>query len=280
MISYEQATEFLIGHFFTEIHELTPPIFTERVAKDYLCRFLSPEWVEFYWEKSGDYFITELLTEYNYRTSQGISVFFTFIDDYGRKIKGNINEGCDTKYSIFQQALMSLTHNEFERLSARILKFINCSLCQLTPHSHDQGLDAFGLKSLFSYKTTSNDKNSLDVWILIQAKHYSNEPIGTKEIREFYGASNFAIHKIYSTEKEKYHALNLKVCSPISLIVVTSSEVKRTVSILAKKSGIVLITSKELCSIFFENSDLLRNLSPITIESVTHALRQESSISV
>lgn len=193
-------------------------------------------------------------------------------------MKGKLEPYCDIKYSLFQKALMLLTDIEFQRLSARILDFVGCKITFLTPLSHDQGLDGFGVKPLLSYEVTSSFKNSLDVWILIQAKHYEKHSISSKEIRELVGSSDLAIHKIFATESERYPSLDLKPFAPIALIVTTSSEVKRTVSTLAKKTGIILITGCELCSIFYNHSAALSSLVSPSAEKIVEILRQEAQL--
>ena len=137
MISYEQAREYLIQYFFTEINEFTPPSFTETVAKNYLKRTFSVEWVDCFWRNNSVAFISDLIEEYNYRLHSGIPLCFDFIDTSLTKIKGHLDPGADTKFSYFRQALLSLNDNEFELLSARILNYVGCELAYATPQSHD-----------------------------------------------------------------------------------------------------------------------------------------------
>ena len=147
MISYEQARDYLIQYFFTEINEFTPPSFTETVAKNFLRRTFSVEWVDCFWRNNSGLFISELIGEYNYRLRSGMPLYFDFIDTSSTKMKGYLDPSTDTRFSLFREALLLLNANEFELLSARILNYIGCELAYATPQSHDQGIDAFGQKS-------------------------------------------------------------------------------------------------------------------------------------
>ena len=135
MISYEQARDYLIQYFFTEISEFTPPSFTETVAKNFLKRTFSVEWIDCFWRNNSDLFISDLIDEYNYRLRSGIPLYFDFIDTSLTKIKGYLDPSTDTIFSLFRQALLHLNDSEFELLSARILNYVGCELSYATPQS-------------------------------------------------------------------------------------------------------------------------------------------------
>lgn len=272
---YQVAREQLLQFFLTELSDETPPAFVEDLAKQFLLRSHNLEWVNGFWESIGGDFISDLTDEYNIRLADGFPIYFEFIDDLGTKVRGYVNPDISYDTAAFQQALLLLTDTEFERLSGRILQLAGCSRAWVTPKSHDQGLDAFGCYHLFNLPKISSSSNIFESWILIQAKHYNKEMVCSSEIREFIGSVELAKVHAFAVKGEKYPDLNLKLYTPITYILVTSGELKRTVHILAEKIGIILLSASDLCVIFSDNwvSD-----PPTSIDEFVGRLRNEASL--
>jgi hypothetical protein len=247
---YELARDQLIHFFLTELSEATPPDFVEKIAKGFLLRSHNPEWVDEFWENLGADFIADLTEEYNSRIENGFPVYFTFIDDLGTKVRGWSNPTVPYDTATFQRALLCLTDTEFERLSGRILSFAGCANAWVTPKSHDQGLDAFGYHHLFDLPKISSLSNIFQSWIIIQAKHYNKEMVCTADVREFVGSVQLAKYRKFAVKGVKYPQLDLRPCTPIAYVLVTSGEVKRTTHLLAERAGVLLISASDLCAIF------------------------------
>lgn len=275
MNSYQIAREQLLQFFLTELSEATPSTFVEDLAKEFLLRSHNLEWVNEFWEKIGGDFISDLIDEYNRRIEDGFPIYFEFIDDLGTKVRGWVNPDIPYNTSAFQKALLLLTDTDFERLSGRILQLAGCSHAWVTPKSHDQGLDAFGCYHLFNLPKISSVSNIFESWILIQAKHYNKEMVCSSEIREFIGSVELAKVHAFAVKGEKYPDLNLKHCTPIAYILVTSGEVRRTVHILAEKIGIFLLSAGDLCVIF---STEWETDPPTSIDELADRLRHEASL--
>ena len=271
---YQIAREQLLQFFLTELSEATPPAFVEDLAKQFLLRSHNIEWVNGFWESIGGDFISDLTDEYNRRLADGFPIYFEFIDDLGTKVRGYVNPDISYDTATFQQALFLLTDTEFERLSGRILQLAGCSRAWVTPKSHDQGLDAFGCYHLFDLPKISSSSNIFESWILIQAKHYNKEMVCSSEIREFIGSVELAKIHAFAVKGEKYPDLNLKHYTPITFILVTSGEVKRTAHILAEKIGIIFLSASDLCVIFSTEwgTDL-----PTSVDEFVSKLRNEAS---
>ena len=72
--------------------------------------------------------------------------------------------------------------------------------------------------------------------------------------------------------------MELRALAPIAYVVVTSGEVKRTVCILARKSGIILITASELYSIYLNHSPGFALTTYPSVDSILEYLQQESRL--
>lgn len=274
MNTYEIAREQLLHFFLTELSKATPATFVEDIAKEFLLRSHNTEWVEEFWENLGEDFIAELVEEYNARIEYGFPVYFTFIDDLGTKIRGWVNPVISYDTASFQRAILLLTDTEFERLSGRILHFAGCRNAWVTPKSHDQGLDAFGCYYLFDIPKISSASNIFQSWIFIQAKHYNKEMVCTSDVREFVGSVELAKSRTFALKGEKYRELDLRPCTPIAYILVTSGEIKRTTHLLADKAGILILSASDLCVIF---SREWGPNQPSTIDELVCKLRDEAS---
>lgn len=274
MNSYEKAREQLLHFFLTELSDTTPPAFVEDLAKEFLLRDYNPEWVADFWENLGADVIDDLINEYNARIQSDFPICFTFLDDSGRKLRGWSNPRISYNTSTFQKALLSLTDTEFERVSAYILHLVGCATFCATPQSHDQGLDAFGCYHLFDLPKMSSASNIFDSWILIQAKHYNSEMVCTSHVREFVGSVQLARYHTFAVKGEKYPQLDLKPCTPIAHVLVTSGEVKRTTHLLAEKAGILLLSSSDLCVIFTTKWGADQ---PGSVDELVDRLRSEAS---
>lgn len=274
MNNYEIARGQLIHFFLTELSEATPPTFVEDISKEFLLRSHNPEWVDEFWEYLGEDFIADLIKEYNTRIEYGLPVYFTFIDELGTKVRGWLNPIITYDTSTFQRALLRLTDTEFERLSGRILHFVGCINSCATPKSHDQGLDAFGCYYLFDLPKISSASNIFRSWIFIQAKHYNKEMVCTSDVREFVGSVQLAKSHTFAVKGEKYPQLDVRPCTPIAYILVTSGEVKQTTHLLAEKAGILFLSASDLCVIF---STKWGADQPTSIDELVDKLRNEAS---
>jgi len=187
----------------------------------------------------------QLVTEYNERFLGSGSLRFQILDDTGDKICGIGKQG-DLERLMFQDCLNELSHTEFEGLSAVVLQIAGCGDVWRTPASHDQGIDAFGHATLIKRTRGAWLGAAPQITFLAQAKHYSECRVGSKDIREFVGSYELALHKIYSDIYKKYERLVMLPFGPVSLIFITSEEIPATVKRLSLRSGVVVLTSDDL----------------------------------
>lgn len=186
-----------------------------------------------------------LVDEFNNRFEKPHSLRFRLLDDSGEKIAG-IGYTDQHEKIEFQNAINELSSYEFETLSAYILKVAGCADYWSTPESHDQGLDAFGYFGFFQRTSGEWFAGIPRVTLLAQAKHFKSVKVGSKDIREFIGSFELAVHKIYSTVDERYSDLNIPPFAPVGLLFITTEEVPLTVKRLGIRAGIVVLTSDDL----------------------------------
>ena len=252
MASFEEIRVEIVDYFLTEFPNDHAIAFVETIVKEILCPTYHEELVEDFWEKTGHRVIEDLIKERDRRIIEKLPIYFSFEDSGGTIVKGwsNINAELDT--AEFQKALLRLSHSEFETLSARILQLIGCVEYWVTPSSHDQGIDAFGKFPLLPaiVPEFQSSRGSFHCWILVQAKHYGISRIDSATIRDFAGAAHFARFGTYAQESAKYGELDLKVDTPIGLVITTSGEVKRTARLLVQRADIFILTTSDICAIF------------------------------
>ena len=236
-----------IAHFLTVFPVQNPPRNLRHYASELLSASYSQEVIDNFLAVRFDTLRDTLVTEFNERGEEGTSVRYCFADDDGEIIQGNGDIAQD-KLITFQDGINALTPSEFEAFSAHVLRLAACNRVWKTQETHDEGLDAFGYMPYFRLHHDWLGKP--EVVFLAQAKHYSECKVGSKDIREFVGSSRLATLKIYSKIDGRYTDLDIKPFAPVALIFVTTQEVPRTVKHMARASGIVVLTSDDLCRLF------------------------------
>jgi hypothetical protein len=194
----------------------------------------------------------QLVAEFNDRFGTEHALRYRFPDDDASQICG-IGEHIISERIEFQDAINALTPAEFEALSANVLTLFGCDEVWKTPNSHDQGIDSFGYFCLVNSKKSIWQGYSPCMAFLAQAKHYSQCKVGSADIREFIGAFELARKRIYSSISDKYPELSLPHYSPVALIFLTTEEVPRTVKLMSRRAGIIVLSSDDICDLFLDS---------------------------
>ncbi len=247
-----QPVNDVIAHFLTDFSWNHRACKLEDYVRSLLCKRYSPDYADELLQKYLSDIVNVLMDEYEARVRERDLLRYKIIDDNGEKVAG-IGSRWQNRLIVFQDALNALTHAQFESLSARVLGAMGCSRVWVTPESHDQGLDSFGYGRVFSRNVPLEVAQQCPVVFLVQAKHYTKEKIGTRDIREFIGSYDLAVHKIYSTQDEIYVDLTLQPFGPAVLVFMTTQEIPKTVKRLAAKTGVVVMASQEICSVMIRS---------------------------
>src|SRR5574341_377788 len=235
----------VIAHFLSEFPFNQRRCKTEDYVRDYLSLRLKPEYVDDLLNKYFKAIVSILIDEYNNRVISREILRYRMIDSEGAVIEG-VGPGWQKKLRIFQDALNTLSHSDFESLSARILAILGCTDVWVTPQSHDQGLDAFGYADAFPKMVPKEINSQCKIVCLAQAKHYKKDVVGSRDIREFIGSVELAIHKIYSTIDAKYIDLEIKPFGPCIMVFITTEEIPKTVKLISKNAGIFVLCAQDL----------------------------------
>ncbi len=238
----------VLAHFLTVFPVESPPRELRRYIADVLRLSYSDEVLENFLAARFEDIQDALVREFNDRGEDGASIRYMFADDDGKYVEG-IGGLAQADRIAFQDGINSLTSAEFEAFSAHVLRLASCNRVWKTQETHDEGLDAFGYMSYF--QINNEWIGSPEVIFLAQAKHYSDCKVGSRDIREFVGSSRLAALRIYSKIDDRYTDLDIKPFAPVALIFVTTQEVPRTVKNMGRASGIVVLTSDDLCRLFY-----------------------------
>jgi hypothetical protein len=217
---------------------------TRDVVREFLLQTFSEERVAEFLDVQLSLLQAELVEEVNSRYTSGLPLRFQIADSAGVGSKVCGNSDTSSKANIaFQEILHSLSPGEFENLAAVILRILGCSEVFATPHSHDQGVDAFGYQHVIAnvpYGVTHHL-----TWIA-QAKHYLSQAVSTNEIRELVGTKELLLAKAFSTIDKKYSELRLLNYAPTAIVLITTEEIPVTVRRLANNSGAFVLAASDL----------------------------------
>lgn len=271
-MSYPEAVDEILAHFLTDFDINCRPYLLKSYITKELEKTYSTEHVDTIVEKYYNVIQKFLMEEYDSRLKDDQLLRYEFLDAEGTRVKG-IGKGSTSRLRLLQNALNSISNAEFERLSAVILKWMGCREVWATPLSHDQGLDAFGY--YYGFKKYLPRRCVCTVVMLAQAKHYRKHKVGTKDIREFVGSYDLAVHKIFSTLDAKYSQLLIKPFGPTLLVFLTTQEVPMTFKRLADKAGVVVLAAEDIYYIIIKRrflralkwskSNLVRKLQELAI---------------
>jgi hypothetical protein len=238
----------VIAYFLTEYPVDSPASRLADVVSAFLLKSFNEEATDTLIRSHFDTIRDTLVKQFNTRYDSRNSLRYRLIDDEGNQIAG-IGEDGKKQKPAFQDALNALSHSQFESVAAWILAIAGCDIVYRTPESHDQGLDAFGYRPFLRKKRSNWAATAPQLIFLAQAKHYNECRVGTKEVREFVGSYDLAVHKIYSTVDARYQELDIPPFAPVALLFLTTEEIADTVKRLATRSGIIVLTSDDLFEI-------------------------------
>lgn len=190
------------------------------------------------------------------KLAENLSLFFEAVkESYGYSL---LELDADTFiYKVdnhYKNDLMNLTKvieeisaDDFEKLCALFLKeIVKCESVNATQRSHDQGIDFVGYKKYVQCLTTEEQNENL-LYVIGQAKHYTDQCVDTSEIRELAGAiyllrtNDFAKKRSGANEKVIYNNLNIDAFTPIVPYFITSNYFSDYAYVLCKNAAIIAI---------------------------------------
>jgi hypothetical protein len=244
-MTYPESVHETIAHFLTAYPHDAPLSKTEDYVRKHMAKRYSQEVVDDTIKKHYTYILSVLIDEHDRRSRDGDLLRYRFVDTQGEIVRG-IGSTWAKRFRVFQDAINDLNDDEFEGLSANLLTVLGCDMVWKTPASHDQGLDAFGYAPAFTSKTPREIRSQCRIVYLAQAKHYSKHKVGSRDLREFVGSVELAVHKIFSTVDEKYVDLEIRPFGPCVMVLMTSEEIPFTVKTIGRNAGIVVLSAQDI----------------------------------
>ena len=215
-----------------------------------------------------------------FKLAEDISVFFETVKE---KYNYNLFKiDTDTLFysldSHYKDDLVNITKvieqisaDGFEKLCALFLKeIVKCESVNATQRSHDQGIDFVGYKK-YVQCLTAEEQNSNLLYVIGQAKHYTNQSVETSEIRELAGsvyllrANNFAKKRNEKGDKVIYSNLKIDAFTPVVPYFITSNYFSRYAYILCKNASIIAVDRLSL-SLNFLFSNKFKGMSQKDIQ--------------
>lgn len=146
--------------------------------------------------------------------------------------------------------LASLPHEDFERLSAKILGLLGARHYRQTRRSKDQGIDFYGKLVLADLDPTQlpflRFQHDFEVWIMGQAKHYPAGLVSAPEVRELVGAVLLARSKVFATREPLFQDLTSRIADPLVALFLTTGSYTRDAKLLGEAAGVILKTGQEI----------------------------------
>ena len=239
----QQCLSYFLCHFDPEASKRR----TIDVTRQFLKKHYSEEKIDEFLDAKLSSLQSLLVAEYNQRSEDGRPLRYKIVDRHaeGSQVEGLAQKSSSRQIS-FQNALKEISATDFERLSAVLLRKLGCETVFFTPSSHDQGIDAFGYKSVIS-DLPYGVQHKL-TWIA-QAKHYQSTDISSNSVRDLVGARELLLARVFSTVDDRYSELTLRRYGPTALALVTSEEVPTTVRRMSVNAGIFVFASSDLYEI-------------------------------
>ena len=148
--------------------------------------------------------------------------------------------------------LRQLDPHDFELLCRRVLKLFGVRLPCLTRGTADEGIDFFGQLEgetiFFPQDLQPTIQRQLSIWLVGQAKRYTNAPTGTPVIRDLVGAVTLAKAGGLSTATSPFPGLTIRVSDPVFLMLMTAGTLSTRAWNLAARSGVIAIDGEILAA--------------------------------
>jgi hypothetical protein len=240
----DQIAKLCLSHFLCEFDPKSKKRLTKDVVRGIALPVFSEEKVNEFIDYRLTKFQQELVEEFNDRYADRRPLRFQIADTAGVGVMVSGYRSKKLAKEIrFQNALHKTTAEEFETLAAIVLKILGCTKVFSTPSSHDQGVDAFGYRSLVD-PTPYGVTHGL-TWIA-QAKRYHSAKVTTGDVRQLVGSKELLVAKMFSTVDERYKELRLRPYAPTAVALITTEEIPTTVRRLADGAGVFVFASSDL----------------------------------
>jgi hypothetical protein len=167
------------------------------------------------------------------------SLYSSSTEDDGVKLEKK-RRACAPK---ILESVRSLSDTDFEFLCGLALKCLAVDRPFVSKQSGDQGVDFFGKADFARFvKGTSQLETvtgELSIWLVGQAKRYNKTKVTTSALRELVGSLELVRARAFADNGEALRHLQVRVCEPTFLLLVTSGVFTSGSHELLKNAGII-----------------------------------------
>lgn len=160
-------------------------------------------------------------------------------------------------FSSYADFLRKLTWREFEGCCKGILGLLGCADPTLTAGSNDQGVDFFGQLTLEGRLDNFSELPGIDrrlgVWMVGQAKHYTETRVSTPDLRELVGSVELARAGAFADGGIALKGFHPRVCDPVFYLFFTTGTISSDGRILLKESGVVSMDGSQIAVFLSDN---------------------------
>jgi Restriction endonuclease len=143
----------------------------------------------------------------------------------------------------YYQAIRNLNSGDFEHLCGKLIGLLGVQAPKVTKRTSDQGIDFYGklsLESILSPQDLSPTiQRQLVIWLVGQAKRYTEGQSGTPEIRDLVGAIALGRAGVFASSTDPYPDLAIRVADPVFAIFITTGSLSSAAWRLLQRSGVI-----------------------------------------
>lgn len=143
----------------------------------------------------------------------------------------------------YKNYVENLNPRRFECLCGLILHLLGVKNPIVTKGAGDDGIDFFGLWELGEKALQTvmfpNFEKQMKIWLVGQAKHYTELQVSTPDVRELIGSIELAKSSVFSYKNNDFDYLKIRPCDPIYYLFITSGNMSSKTHDLLDKSGVI-----------------------------------------
>ncbi len=167
-------------------------------------------------------------------------------------------KGKRIRWRDYYEHLRSLSPENFEILSVRLLSLLGVPNPYTTPYRGDQGIDFFGKMSIGDL--TGHGplfpifESKVVVWMVGQAKHYLHSKVATPDIRALVGSATLGRTRTFS-RTGVLPELKIRSCDPVVMLFFTTGQLSTEGWSLCRDAGIAAMDG-EMVATFLADKEV------------------------
>jgi hypothetical protein len=162
------------------------------------------------------------------------------------------------RWQDYYENLQSLSPEDFEILSSKLLSLLGVPNPYTTPYRGDQGIDFFGKMSIGDLighgPLFPIFESKVVVWMVGQAKHYLHSKVATPDIRALVGSASLGRTRTFS-KIGVLPELKIRSCDPVVMLFFTTGQISTEGWSLCLDAGIAAMDG-EMVATFLADKEV------------------------